>query len=117
MSDGGVLRRKRAGQERHQAPEALPQLLHVLHQAIDVGIQLAPAALHLPQDVIHQALHLCAGFGGDKVRMWRSYTSIRLRMFVFFGWGWEGGVVGGVTVAVKTIQVSINFGLMVKFVV
>lgn len=36
VADGGVLRGQRAGQERHQALEALPQLLHVLLQGVDV---------------------------------------------------------------------------------
>lgn len=58
VSDGGVLRGQGAGEERHQAPETLPQLLHVLLQAVDVRVQLRPAALHLRQDVVHQALHL-----------------------------------------------------------
>lgn len=58
VADGGVLCRQGAGEEGHQAPEPLPQLLHVLLQAVDVCVQLPPAALHLWQDVIHQALHL-----------------------------------------------------------
>ncbi len=58
VADGGVLCWQGAGQEWHQAPEALPQLLHVFLQAVDVWVQLPPAALHLRQHVIHQALHL-----------------------------------------------------------
>lgn len=58
VADGGVLRRQGVGQEGHQAPEALPQLLHVLLQAVDVCVQLPPAALHLRQQVTHQGLHL-----------------------------------------------------------
>lgn len=53
VSDGGVLCRQGAGEQWHQAPEALPQLLHVLLQAVDVRVQLPPAALHLRQDVVH----------------------------------------------------------------
>lgn len=51
-----------AGQERHQAPEALPQLLHILLQAVDVRVQLPPAALHLRQHIVHQRLHLRWGW-------------------------------------------------------
>lgn len=58
VADRGVLRGQRAGQERHQAPEALPQLLHVLLQGVDVWVQLSSAALHLWQHVVHQVLHL-----------------------------------------------------------
>lgn len=47
VADGGVLCGECAGEERQQAPEALPQLLHVLLQAVDVGVQFAPAVLHL----------------------------------------------------------------------
>ena len=58
VADGGVLCGQRVGEERHEAPEALPQLLHVLLQAVDVRVQLSSAALHLRQYVVHQALHL-----------------------------------------------------------
>lgn len=58
VADGGVLCGQRVGEERHEAPEALSQLLHVLLQAVHVCVQLSPAALHLRQHVVHQALHL-----------------------------------------------------------
>jgi len=64
VSDGGVLRGQRAGEQGHEAPEALPQLLHVLLQAVDVRVQLSPAALHLGQHVVHEALHLHRGGRG-----------------------------------------------------
>lgn len=47
VADGGVLCGQCAGQEWHQASEALPQLLHVLLQGVDVRVQLPSAALHL----------------------------------------------------------------------
>ena len=68
VADGGVLHGQGVGQERHQAPEALPQILHVLLQAVDVRVQLPPAALHLGQHVVHQALHLCGGLTSTVVR-------------------------------------------------
>lgn len=58
VADGAVLGGERAGQQRHEDPEALAQLLHALLQAVDVRVQLAPAALHLRQHVVHQAVHL-----------------------------------------------------------
>lgn len=77
MADGGILCGQCAGEERHQAPEAFPQLLHTLLQSVDVCVQIPPAALHLRQHIIHQVLHLrrdqCAVGGKKRIQQLDSF--------------------------------------------